>query len=229
MSSAQKLIVFDVDGTMLDSFGMFERVLAQYSLENNLPMPCFETFKIGYGDPRNHDFKWGVDVDTQIKHLKNCYVMADQWAVSNDPDKTPLLFEGVENTLNALKQAGHTLAIVTSKAEEPLMHMIEHHGLYTLFSAHRCWNDIKRRNEKEKPEPDMLLSVMRELGATPAETVMIGDTTMDVKMGRNAATRALGVAWGCHPKDLLFNAGAHDVVDTSFGDITPRIEQVFAV
>ncbi len=222
------LIVFDVDGTILDSFGQFETVLRHYSSENSLPMPCFETIKFGYGDPHNHDFKWGVDRDTQLVHLKNSYRMADQWALSTDPDKQAQLFDGVSQVLVELKDHGHTLAIVTSKAEAPLMRMLEQHSLYTLFSAHRNGSDIKRRNEREKPEPDMLQSVMRELNFHPDETVMIGDTTMDIHMGRSALTQTIGVTWGCHSRDVLFGAGAHQVVETHFNDMATAVKKAFA-
>lgn len=222
------LIVFDVDGTILDSFGMFERALLQYSNDSGLPAPCFDTIRMGYGDPDKHDFKWGVSKEEQLRHLKNSYRMADLWAVSGEPDKTAMLFEGVEDVLVELKDHGHTLAIVTSKAEAPLIHMLEYHNLYTLFSAHRNGGDIKRRNEKEKPEPDMLNSIMRELNFVPDETVMIGDTTMDIHMGIRATTQTIGVTWGCHPKDVLAEAGAHQIVETHFRDMSPAIKKIFS-
>lgn len=222
------LIVFDVDGTILDSFGLFENVLRHYSAENNLPMPCYETIKFGYGDPHNHDFKWGGTVEDQLRHLKNSYTLADQWALSDEMDKQAKLFDGVSDILVELKDHGHTLAIVTSKAEAPLMRMLEQHNLYTLFSAHRNGSDIKRRGEREKPEPDMLHSVMRELNFVPDETVMIGDTTMDIRMGRSALTQTIGVTWGCHGKEILLDAGAHQIVERHFRDMKDAVKKAFA-
>ena len=122
---------------------------------------------------------------------------------------------------------GHTLAIVTSKPEAPLLHLLEYHKLQDIFSAHRNWDDIARRGEKEKPEPDMLLSVMRDLKFTPDQTIMVGDTIMDVKMGRAAKTHTIGVAWGMHPVTHLNEAGAHHIADTHFKHVVSTVKRIF--
>ena len=222
-----KLIVFDVDGTILNSFGHFEKVIKQYSRDQGLPMPCMETIKLGYSNPRAHDFRWGVSREEQRTHLHNIFNLGDQLSVSGHPEHTPRLFEGVEESLVHLKDLGHTLAIVTSKPEAPLLHLLDIHDVDHLFSAHRNWDDIKRRGEREKPEPDMLLSVMRELKFAPDETVMIGDATMDIRMGRTAGANTIGVTWGMHPKAHLEEAGAHHIVDTAFSDIAHTIKNIF--
>lgn len=223
-----QLVVFDVDGTILDSFGMYERVLRVYSELNKLPYPCMETIKRGYGDPENHDFMWGVAREEQIKHLMESFRLNDEWSLSGEVDKIPLLFEGVKESLVHLKDLGHTLAIVTSKPEGPLLYQMEHHGVTKLFSAHRSGTDVKRRGEREKPEPDQLLSVMRDLGFGADETVMVGDTTMDIRMGRNALTHTIGVTWGAHPPEQLRDAGAHHMVDTTFTDVVKTVNTIFA-
>lgn len=222
-----KLVVFDVDGTILDSLGLFQKVVAEYSKQAGLPHPCLETIKIGYADAHAHDFKWGVSREEQEKHLVNTFIMTDEWSVSGDLDKTPRLFDGVKEGLTHLKDTGHTLAIVTSKGEAPLVHLLEHHGVTNMFSAYRTWDDIKRRGEKEKPHPDMLLSVMRDLKFGTDETVMIGDTTMDVKMGRSAGTNTIGVTWGSHKKPLLEEAGAHHIIDSHFDDVVATVRKIF--
>ncbi len=222
-----KLVVFDVDGTFLDSYGLFERVIREYSLENNMPEPYYEAIRQGYSDPHNHDFKWGVSREEQAKHLVKTFERMDAWSMLGHVDKTPLLFEGVVESMTHLKDLGHTLAIVTSKGEAPLLHMLDHYKLNNHFSAHRTWDDIKRRSEKEKPEPDMLLSVMRDLKFHPDETVMVGDTTMDVKMGRASKTHTIGVAWGMHPVEHLVNAGAHHIADTHFDRVVQTVNKIF--
>lgn len=213
-----KLVVFDVDGTFLNSHGVFDRILLEYSKANGLPDPCLKTIRHGYGEPHAHDFKWGVSREEQVKHLMNAYIIGDDITM-RDPDYTPKLFDGVPDALTALKDHGHTLAIITSKAEAPLLHLLEEYKLRNHFSAYRAYDDIKRRNEREKPSPDMLHSVMKELKFVPDETVMIGDTTMDIRMGRSAETHTIGVTWGAHPVEHLVDAGAHHIVDTHFDDV----------
>lgn len=222
-----KLVVFDVDGTILDSIGLFQRAVAHYSREAGLPHPCLETIKIGYANSRDHDFKWGVSPEEQERHLINAFNLTDEWSVSGHPDKTAHLFDGVKEGLVHLKDLGHTLAIVTSKGEAPLLHTLEHHGVRSLFSSYRTWDDIKKRGEREKPEPDMLKSVMRELKFAAEETVMVGDTTMDIRMGRSAGTSALGVTWGSHHRGLLEEAGAHHIVDSHFDDVVASVRKIF--
>jgi phosphoglycolate phosphatase len=221
------LIVFDVDGTILDSYTLFEKVILDYSKEKGLPDPCLEAIRFGYSDPHSHDFKWGVSRDEQVRHLITIFNLMDDWSMSGEAHRTPGLFAGVEESLLRLRDLGHTLAIVTSKPEAPLLHLLEHHKVGGLFSAHRNWNDITRRGEKEKPEPDMLLSVMRELDFGPGETVMVGDTVMDVKMGRAAKTHTIGVAWGMHPVDHLTGAGAHHIADTHFRYVVDKVKKIF--
>ncbi len=222
-----KLIVFDVDGTILDSYGIYEKVLAEYSRDNGLPQPRIESIRHGYGNPLEHDFGWGVSREEQVRHLNASFNLNDKYTLTGAPHYTPGLFAGVEDSLVHLKDLGHTLALITSKPETPLLHLLDHHGVRNLFSAHRTMDDIERRNEREKPEPDMLHSVMQELEFAPAETVMVGDTTMDIRMGRSAAAHTIGVTWGMHPKEHLLDAGAHHIVDAAFGNVVPVIKQIF--
>jgi len=222
-----KLVVFDVDGTILDSLGFFERVLEEYSAANGLPVPCFHTIRTGYGAPLEHDFKWGVPPEEQVRHLYAVYKLADEYARSGRPEHTPQLYAGVREGLVHLKDLGHTLAIVTSKPEAPLLHMLETFGIGKYFSGIRHGNDEQRRGEKEKPHPDQLMSLIRELKFAPDEAVMIGDTTMDIRMGLGARAQTLGVTWGAHPRDTLLDAGAHHLAERHFDDVIATINRIF--
>ena len=221
------LIVLDVDGTILNSWAMYEKAIIEYSRAQGLPDPNIETIRHGYGDPRAHDFGWGVSREEQVRHMNGTYALHDKYAMSGEPHYTPELFLGVSESLVHLKDNGHTLALITSKPEAPLLHLLDRHDVRKLFSAHRSYDDIKRRNEPEKPAPDMLRSVMRELKFTPQDTVMVGDTTMDIRMGRSAETHTIGVTWGAHPKEYLQEAGAHHIVETEFNDVVHTIRRIF--
>ena len=72
----------------------------------------------------------------------------------------------------------------------------------------------------------MLVSVMKELNFKPERTVMVGDTTMDVRMGRAANTHTIGVAWGMHPVLHLEDAGAHHIVDEHFSKLVPTVKKI---
>lgn len=222
-----KLVVFDVDGTFLDSLRFLEPAMFEYSRQQGLPMPNIEAIRHGYGHPRDHDFGWGVSREEQAKHLYAAFDLMDGWAVSGHPEFTPQLFAGAEETFAHLKDMGHTLAIITAKPEAPLLHMLEYHSIGKLFSAYRSGDDTERRGEREKPAPDMLHSVMRELSFMPEATVMVGDSSMDMRMGRAAMTSTIGVTWGAHLKQHLLDAGAHHIVETQFSDVAPVVRKVF--
>lgn len=222
----KKFAVFDVDGTILDSYGLFSRVVLDYSRAQGLPEPCLTTIHHGYGDPMNHDFKWGVSREEQCRHLYETYKLTDELSRSGLPEHTPNLFEGVVESLVHLKDLGYTLGIVTSKPEEPLLHLLGHHKVDRLFSGIRSWTDIDRRGEQQKPAPDILTSVMKELGFVPEQTVMVGDTTMDIHMGRAAGTHTIGVTWGTHLREHLEGAGAHHIVDDNFDAVLPVIKNI---
>jgi len=222
-----KLVVFDVDGTILNSQAVYDKAVLEYSRAQGLPDPCLTTIKHGYGDPHKHDFGWGVSREEQIRHMYETMILADKYSMSGAPEHTPELYEGVPEFLTHLKNIGYTLAIVTGKPEAPLLHLLEQHGVRDHFSAHRTHDDIARRKEREKPQPDMLHSVMRELKFKPENTVMIGDTTMDIRMGRFAGTHTIGVTWGAHLKEHLVDAGAHYIVETKVPDVAPVIKKIF--
>ncbi len=117
------------------------------------------------------------------------------------------LFEGIVAALDALDAAGWALGVATGKSDRGLALCLDHHGLadrfITLQTADR---------HPSKPHPSMVFSAMADAGATPATTVMIGDTSFDMSMGMAAGTRALGVDWGYHDAHELIAAGAYHVV-----------------
>jgi phosphoglycolate phosphatase len=216
-----KLTVFDVDGTILDSLGFFEQIVNEYSDANGLPRPCMTTIQRGYGDPHNHDFKWGVERPVQVRHLYKVWELADARAVTGEP---PRFYNGVIDALTHLKDTGHRIALVTSKPAAPLQYVIDHYKLGSMFCAIRNLDDVKLRGEAEKPAPDMLHSVMHDLKFHPDDTFMIGDTTMDVRMGLAAKTKTIGVTWGAHPREHLIGAGAHHIVETDIHDVVKTIK-----
>jgi phosphoglycolate phosphatase len=116
---------------------------------------------------------------------------------------------------------------VTSKPEAPLVHMLETYDISNLFCGIRHGNDEKRRGEREKPYPDQLASLIRELKFAPDETVMVGDTTMDIHMGLGAKAQTMGVTWGAHPRETLVEAGAHHLVETQFDDVITAVNKIF--
>jgi phosphoglycolate phosphatase len=120
------------------------------------------------------------------------------------------LFPQIAETLDALESAGWLLGVATGKSDRGLAMCLAHHGLdrrfVTLQTADR---------HPSKPHPAMLEAAMAEAGAAPGSTLMIGDTSFDMRMAGAAGARAIGVSWGYHGPEELRAAGAEVVIDAA--------------
>lgn len=113
-------------------------------------------------------------------------------------DHELLLFDGTEKLLTGLTTAGFQLAVATGKSRHGLDRALESSGLGRYFDASRCADECF-----SKPHPQMLEELMDEFGVSPATTLMIGDTTHDLQMARNAGVTGVAVTYGAHPRALL--------------------------
>jgi len=119
------------------------------------------------------------------------------------------LYDGIAELLGRLKAGGWLLGVATGKSDRGLHSCLVSHGIVDLFVTLQTAD-----RHPSKPDPSMLAAAMREAGATPADTVMIGDTAFDMAMARAAGCRAIGVAWGYHAPEELMEAGAAAVAQT---------------
>jgi phosphoglycolate phosphatase len=119
------------------------------------------------------------------------------------------LFGGISALLSHLHGAGWVLGVATGKSDRGLRNCLVNHGVFDLFVTLQTAD-----RHPSKPDPSMLEAAMREAGADPVDTVMIGDTAYDMTMARSAGVRALGVAWGYHAPHELLEAGAEAVAST---------------
>ena len=127
--------------------------------------------------------------------------MRSSGAMSEEP-----LYEGIVEVLDTLAADGWVLGVATGKSDRGLAHILAHHGIAARFVTLQTAD-----RHPSKPHPSMIETAMADAGATPATTVMIGDTSFDMLMARAAGVRALGVAWGYHPIGELTAAGAHAI------------------
>ena len=130
------------------------------------------------------------------------------------------LYPDAREALDALDGDGWLLAIATGKSLRGLRETLAMHGLERRFVSLQTPDAAPG-----KPAPDMVLRAAAEAGAEAASTVVVGDTTFDVLMARNAGAVAVGVAWGYHPTDRLISAGAAVVVD-AFGQLPSAVRRV---
>lgn len=192
-----ELLVFDWDGTLMDSEARIVACLQGAINDLGLPQREVSALRniIGLGLAEAIETLYPGSTPTTHHHLVERY--RHHFLVA---DPTPsALFEGAAETLRALADQGYLLAVATGKGRRGLDKVLQETGLAPLFHATRCADETC-----SKPHPQMLLELMDHLGAEPQATLMIGDTEYDMEMARNAATHALAVSYGVHhPERLL--------------------------
>jgi phosphoglycolate phosphatase len=194
--SAFELLVFDWDGTLMDSEArIITSMQAAFADQGRAPIPASAVREvIGLGLEEALRRLPGIEPDEPLDALIACY--RHHYLVAN---KTPTpLFEGMDGLIRTLSARGHLLAVATGKSRHGLDEALAFSGLRDLFHATRCAEETF-----SKPNPAMLFEIMDELGVTSRSTLMIGDTIYDVQMAHNAGVRAIAVGYGTQPLQRL--------------------------
>jgi len=195
MERNYRLVVFDWDGTLLDSAAAIVACMQAAALDLGLTPPDDSTARqvIGLG---LHDALSRALPDVPYADYPKVAERYRHHYLSQDQDLS--LFPGAQALVQELHEAGYLLGVATGKSRHGLNRALDASGLGEFFHATRCADECN-----SKPAPDMLLEIMRELDAEPAETLMIGDTTHDIQMARNAGVAVLAVGFGAHSRDAL--------------------------
>jgi phosphoglycolate phosphatase len=194
--SAYRLLVFDWDGTLMDSVGTIVACTQATIAELGLPLPAEEVIRgtIGLGLRETVErLQPGCD-ETLFQSVVAGY--RAHW--HGTYRERPLLFPEVHELLAALAGDGYLLAVATGKSRRGLEHALAQSGLAARFHATRTADEAP-----SKPHPQMLWDLLDELGARPGEALMVGDTTHDLEMARSAGVAAVGVASGTQPREEL--------------------------
>jgi phosphoglycolate phosphatase len=189
------LIVFDWDGTLFDSTALIVRSIQAASRDLGVTPPSNQdaAYVIGLGlqDALRHAVPGLAaerypELGLRYRH----HYFKDQHAVT--------LFEGVPELLQALRERQHGLAVATGKSRRGLNEALQVSALNRFFDATRTADETT-----SKPHPQMLLELMAELDVAPQRTLMIGDTTHDLQLARNAGTDSVAVSYGAHQIESL--------------------------
>jgi phosphoglycolate phosphatase len=189
------LIVFDWDGTLLDSAAEIVACIQQASREMGLPVPDAERARhvIGLG---LHDSLRIAVPDLPVESYGEFAALYRRNFLARE--ESMRLFTGVRELLAALRRREHLLAVATGKSRRGLDRALQASDLGAHFAASRCGDETH-----PKPHPAMLLELMEQLAVDPARVLMIGDTSHDLEMASNAGVDALGVTYGAHPASAL--------------------------
>lgn len=203
------LIVFDWDGTLCDSTALIVRSIQAACRDIGARVPSDEraAFVIGLGLQDALQYAVPGLPAERYPELGDRY--RHHYFVSQHE---LVLFDGALAMLQALKQRHHWLAVATGKSRQGLDEALHASGLRSRFDASRTADETA-----SKPNPQMLLELIREFAVEPSRTLMIGDTTHDLQLAINAGADSLAVTYGAHPHEDLHPLRprhvAHSVAD----------------
>ncbi|MGY6213693.1 HAD-IA family hydrolase [Methylolobus aquaticus] len=190
------LLVFDWDGTLLDSVDWIVECLQNAALESGLPVPTDPVARSVIGLSLDEALKAafpGMDGE-RIGPLMEAYrrhFFTRQLTAAD-------LFDGVSDMLGELRDAGFRLAIATGKARRGLDHALEQTGVGPFFETTRCADETA-----SKPDPAMLHEILAVTGIAPHRAVMIGDSIHDLRMAANAGIAGIAVTSGANNRAEL--------------------------
>jgi phosphoglycolate phosphatase len=189
-----ELVVFDWDGTLIDSAGTIVECIQESARDMGLEVPARERASHVIGLGLHDSLRFAVPGLAAEQYMEFVDHYRRHFLARQD---RMLLFEGVRELLADLS-ATRRLAIATGKSRRGLDRALDADGLRRYFVASRCADETN-----PKPHPAMLLELMGELSVNKERTLMIGDTSHDLQMAQAAGVDALAVTYGAHPEEGL--------------------------
>ncbi len=217
-----RLVIFDVDGTLVDSQAHIVAAMdAAFTANGLTPPDRARTLSIvGLSLPVAMA-RLAPDHPDRIDPLVEAYKHAFATLRHANGAALSPLFPGARAALDALKAEDHTiLAIATGKSRRGLAHILDLHDLHGHFLSVQTADD-----HPSKPHPSMIEACLSETGVAPARAVILGDTTYDIDMARAAGIASLGVSWGYHAPDTLTASGAADILH-SFDALPAALQRI---
>jgi phosphoglycolate phosphatase len=200
-----ELLVFDWDGTLMDSAAAIATSLQCACRDLDFPVPSEESARyvigLGLDDAMAH-----ILPEVHPKHYVRVRERYRAHFLVHDARTS--LFPGAADMIGELHGAGYRLAIATGKSRRGLERALTSTGLKPYFHASRCADEAL-----SKPHPAMLLELMDELAVPQERTLMIGDTTHDMGMAHAAGVSRLAAAYGAHAREALLPYGPLACVD----------------
>lgn len=217
------LILFDCDGTLVDSQHMIVSAMEDAHAAEGLEPPSRGRILsvVGLSLPEAFAVLSDGRGDYPAAALVEGYKLAFQRLRSASPPEP--MFPGAFDVLRAyVGRDDVLLGMVTGKARRGVNRIVDAYGMHGWFATIQTADDAP-----SKPHPAMVMQAMAEVGARPEDTVVVGDTTYDVTMALAAGAAALGVSWGYHRAGDLLGAGAHLLVDR-FVDVPAAVSGLVA-
>ncbi|WP_445398725.1 HAD family hydrolase [Zobellella sp. An-6] len=201
-----ELVIFDWDGTLMDSVARIVACMQAAAAECGLPVPEAGAVRdiIGLSLRLAFPLLFGPLAEEEAEALLLAY-RRHYLELNGTPSP---LFEGAADTVAGLHQSGYRLAVATGKAREGLDRVLLETGLGRYFHALRGADQAR-----SKPHPLMLEQILDELRLTPAQAVMVGDSSYDLAMAEAIGMDRIGVTYGVHGQDVLCQHAPLTLID----------------
>ena len=197
-----KAVIFDLDGTLLNTLDDLADGANHILSELGFPVHDTECYKyfVGNGIPKL--IERCLPKDKQEYHAKALSMFSEYYALHSKDKTAP--YDGIKGLLNSLSEKGLKLGVITNKAHNIAVEVVEEYFGKGVFGSIRGLDS----SIKAKPDPLGALSVAGKLGVQPEEVLYAGDSGVDMETAKNAGFTPLGVLWGFRTKDELLKAGA---------------------
>lgn len=221
-----KLVLFDVDGTLIDSQAQIMLAMAHAFDAEGLPIPDRAEVReiIGLSLPnaiaRLAPQSGTQLIDRLVERYKDAYVAQ---RVAGGGEAASPLFPGALEALKLLATMDDVLlGVATGKSRRGLMHLFDAYDLSSFFVTVQVADD-----HPSKPHPSMVHAALSETGVAAESAVLLGDTSFDMEMGRAGGITSLGVGWGYHSPSDLMSAGAREVL-VGFDGLHSTLEKIWS-
>lgn len=222
-----KLVLFDVDGTLVDSQAQIMAAMTHAFEAENLPAPDRAAVRgiiglsLGNAVAQLAPEVAPERVERLVERYKDAYVAQ---RVTGGGEAASPLYPGALQVLEALSAKDDVLlGVATGKSMRGLRHLFEAYDLGRFFVTTQVAD-----NHPSKPHPSMVLTALSETGVEAANAVILGDTSYDMEMGQAGGVHTLGVGWGYHDPSVLREAGASRVLD-SYDEVVPALDEIWRV
>lgn len=202
-----RTLILDFDGTIADTSAAILASVRKTHEKLGLPAPDDEKVRGTIGLPLRSALATSTGSDDEAL-LDKC-VEVYRSLFDDTADGSVVLYPGVKETLQALKEEGVKLAIASGRSRASLLSQLEKMEILPLFDMVVGAEDVA----EPKPAPEMVNKILNELGTEPRETLVVGDTTYDILMGQAAGTITCGVTYGNHPTEQIIAVHPNYLID----------------
>lgn len=208
MTTAIDTLIFDFDGTLADTSKTIVTTITETLRDSNLPILTEKKVKALIGLSLHDMFVKATGIADEERIDALCRLYREKFG--DIANHTISLFPGVKATLEELTEAGYHIGIATSRSHASLDYLCEKLGIKHLIKTAYAEDDVINK----KPAPDMVVAAMKCLGVEPTTTMVIGDTTFDIEMGRAAGCKTCAVTYGNHDERQLEGAMPDYIIDS---------------